>query len=126
MDQTRRDAQARAIFEAEELVTPDTEECVLCYVDRMLGRFGCDTTLRWAQRRRDDRMRRARGLERRLEGRGGFCDCEIFLNGWTLRDELCVPDEDGGPEWPPTRPPCTGSATSQPCGNWVPQRRDRW
>lgn len=126
MDQITSRERARAVSAAVEFATPATEECVFCYVDRMLGRFGCDSTLRWAQRWRDDRMPRARGLERRLEGRGGFCDCEMFLNGWTLRDELCVADEDGELEWPLTRPPCTGSATSQPCGNWVPRRRDHW
>jgi hypothetical protein len=125
MDQTTRDEQAQAVVEAL-FAAPAPEECVFCYVDRMLGRFGCDTTLRWAQRWRDDRMPRARGLERRLNSRGGFCDCEIFLNGWTLTDELCVPDEGGGLDWPPTRPPCAGSPTSQPCGIWVPRRRDRW
>jgi hypothetical protein len=56
----------------------------------------------------------------------GFCDCEIFLDGWTPCDELCIPDEDGELDRPPTPPACAGSAGSQPCGNWVPRRRDRW
>jgi Protein of unknown function (DUF2695) len=124
MDDTDTHPQAGA--EAPELAAPGAAECVFCYVDRMLGRFGCDTTLRWARRWRDERMPRARGLERGLEGRGGFCDCEILLNGWTLCDERCIPDEDGELDRPPTRPACAGSAGSQPCGTWVPRRRDRW
>ena len=70
------------------LTTPEPAECVLCYVQRMLGAFGCDCTLRWARRWRDLRLPGATGLERRLESRGGYCDCEVFLNGWTLRDDL--------------------------------------
>src|SRR5438105_4691710 len=79
---------------ASILTEPRPDECVLCYVDRMLDAFGCDTTLRWARRWRDLRRPRATGLERRLESRGGFCDCEIFLNGWTLREDLWVPDDE--------------------------------
>ncbi|TFV62059.1 DUF2695 domain-containing protein [Geodermatophilus sp. DF01-2] len=93
----------------------------------MLDAFGCDCTLRWARRWRDLRLPRATGLERRMEACGGFCDCEIFLNGWTLRDELQVPDENGEPAWPAQRPPCAGvgSRSSQPCANWEPWRRGR-
>jgi len=112
---------------ATELTGPARAECVLCYVDRMLDAFGCDCTLRWARRWRDLRLPRATGLERRLQSHGGFCDCEVFLNGWTLRDELQVPDEDGEPTWPAVRPACTGVGprSSQPCGNWRPWRRGR-
>jgi hypothetical protein len=80
----------------------------LCYVERMLAAFGCDCTLRWARRWRDLRLPRATGPERRLLARGGFCDCEVFLNGWGLRAHLLVPDADGEPAWPAERPPCAG------------------
>jgi hypothetical protein len=92
----------------------------------MLNAFGCDTTLRWARRWRDLRMPRATGLERRLGQRGGYCDCEIFLNGWDLAGENQVRDEDGELGWPIVRPPCAGGRASQPCANWVPQRRGLW
>jgi Protein of unknown function (DUF2695) len=111
---------------ATTLTAPHADECVFCYVLRMLNSFGCDTTLRWARRWRDLQRPRATGLERRLSARGGFCDCEIFLNGWTLRDELRVPDEDGELTWPQDRPPCAGARSSQPCGNWVPWPRPGW
>ncbi|RBY74445.1 DUF2695 domain-containing protein [Geodermatophilus sp. TF02-6] len=112
---------------ATELTAPAPAECVLCYVERVLAAFGCDCTLRWARRWRDLRLPRATGLERRLEARGG-CDCEVFLGGWMLRDELQVPDEDGEPAWPAERPPCAGVGprSSQPCGNWQTWRRERW
>lgn len=110
------------------LTAPGPDECVLCYVERMLAAFGCDSTLRWARRWRDLRLPRATGLERRLQARGGFCDCEVFLNGWGLRADLLVPDADGEPAWPAERPPCAGVGprSSQPCGIWQPWRRPRW
>jgi hypothetical protein len=60
--------------------------------------------------------------------RGGFCDCEVFLNGWGLRADLLVPDPDGEPAWPAEWPPCAGVGprSSQPCAIWVPWRRPRW
>ena len=110
------------------LTAPEPTECLLCYVQRMLGAWGCDSTLRWARRWRDLRLPGATGLERRLESRGGFCDCEVFLNGWGLRADLLVPDADGEPTWPAGRLPCAGVGprSSQPCASWVPWRRPRW
>ena len=106
------------------LTEPAPGECVLCFTERMPGAFGCDCTRRW----RDLRLPRATGLERRLGSRGGFCDCEVFLNGWGLRADLLVPDADGEPAWPAERPPCAGVGprSSQPCAIWVPWRRPRW
>jgi hypothetical protein len=121
---TPDDVEAHLVATAEALTAAGPGECVFCYVDRMLSAFGCDTTLRWARRWRDLTHPRATGLERRLGRRGGFCDCEIFLNGWDLAD--ATPGEDGVPDWPAVRPPCAGGRASQPCANWVPRRRDRW
>jgi hypothetical protein len=56
------------------------DECLLCYVYRMLA-FGC-TGHRWTRHYRDLRAPRATALERRLREKGGFCDCEIFVNGY--------------------------------------------
>ena len=115
---------------AVALTAPGPAECVLCYVERMLTGFGfgCDGTLRWACRWRDLRVPRATGLERRLGSRGGHCDCEVFLNGWTLREDLHVEDDDGALAWPAEHPPCAGVGprSARPCGNWRPWRRDRW
>src|ERR671933_603003 len=61
-----------------------------------------------ARRWRDLRAPRATSLERRLAARGGFCDCEIFLNGWSLRPDLLVADEGDEPAGPSPRPACTG------------------
>ncbi len=73
---------------AHGLTEPDGAECLFCFVARMLGEHGCDTTLRWATRYRDLRAPRATALENRLFRMGGFCDCEIFLNGMMLAPRL--------------------------------------
>ena len=116
------------------LTDPQPNECLLCYVWRMLE-FGC-TGLRWAVRYRDLRAPRATALERRLGDKGGFCDCEIFLNGFELRPELWVQaheyDEDGityeeDPSYPDPMPPCRGvrRGSTQGCALWV-RRRYGW
>jgi hypothetical protein len=73
------------------LTEPHAAECLFCFVARMLDEHGCDTTLRWATRYRDLRAPRATALENRLYRMGGFCDCEIFLNGMTLAPRLLPP-----------------------------------
>lgn len=106
---------------ADSLTAPGAKECVLCYTARQVAEFGCDTTLRWATRWRDLRLPRATGLEKRLGRVGGFCDCEIFLNGWDLRDALCPLDDESEPVgWPDPLPSCAlmSVRSSQPCANW--------
>ena len=112
------------------LADPDSEpgehECLACYVARMLTAHGCDTTLRWSQRFRDVRVPAATGLERRLGQVGGFCDCEVFLNGYGLVRELMVRDIDTDELEPPALPPlCAGvrRTSTKPCLNWERQRR---
>jgi hypothetical protein len=87
----------------------------------MLRAFGCDTTLRWAREFRDQRAPTATALERRLGDLGGFCDCEIFLNGWQPRD--LVLDENGEEVYPAVMPSCRGvrRGSTQPCSLWVPK-----
>ena len=111
------------------LAEPDTEpgehECLACFVARMLTAHGCDTTLRWAQRFRDFRVPAATGLERRLGSMGGFCDCEIFMNGYGLVRELLVRDVHTDELEPPALPPlCAGvrRTSAKPCVNWERRR----
>lgn len=113
---------------ADQLTGPRAGECVACYVARMLDEFGCDDTLRFALRFRDLCAPRATALPRRLGQMGGYCDCEIFLNGLALSDEPLRNDEDGnltGPDSPPT---CrrVRKGSTQPCTNWMRRRRGRW
>ncbi len=121
---------------ATDLTEPRPGECLLCFVARSLDEFGCDNQLRFARRFRDLRAPRAVGLERRLGDRGGFCDCEIFLNGWSVHRRLWSPEREVEREGyleiieaePPEKlPPCTGIrlGSTQPCGNWE-RRRHGW
>ena len=120
---------------AAELTDPLPRECLLCFVHRMLGAFGCRTTLRFATHYRDLRAPRAVALERRLGEKGGFCDCEIFLNGWSAAPHLWTPEvvveHDGWtevleePEPPSSMPRCLGAGpgATRPCSLWQARRR---
>ena len=122
---TPADADRHVAALADELTRPDEGECILCFTRAMLERFGCDGTLRWVRRWRDALRPRATALERRMGSRGGYCDCEVFYNGWELLPTLMVRDEEGNLDWPPAMPACAGIGprSSQPCALWVPQRR---
>ena len=97
MDDIAIDEQAVWLIRsmARRLTQPRTGECLVCYVARMLDEFGCDTTLRFARNYRDQVAPRATKLERRLGDMGGFCDCEIFLNGMRLAPHLRTYDANG-------------------------------
>jgi hypothetical protein len=112
---------------AGELTAPREGECLLCFVARALTDFGCDNTLRWAGRYRNLRAPRATALEERLSTVGGFCDCEVFLNGYQMRDELCRWDGGEIVGWPRPLPTCRCArrGSTQPCGVWLRQRRGR-
>jgi hypothetical protein len=60
--------------------SPEKEASLAQSIDAGLHARGCDGTLRaakaWARR---ENVRWA-WLRRRLEDRGGFCDCEVLLN----------------------------------------------
>ena len=106
---------------------PAPRECIACYVARMITAHGCDTSLRWAQRFRELSSPTATGLERRLGNVGGFCDCEIFLNGYQLVRELLVRDLRTDELVAPDEPPVcagVGRTSTRPCTNWerLPRR----
>ena len=66
---------------SEQVTAPGARECLACYLDRMLGQFGCAGhrfTRRWARGR-------ARGTEGGLvrwavASGGCCCDCEVAVN----------------------------------------------
>jgi hypothetical protein len=111
-------------------------ECLLCYVYRMLE-VGC-VGLRWSGLYRDERAPRATALERRLGEKGGYCDCEIFLNAYELAPQhWVVPepfiDENGfeveeDPSYPDPMPVCRGvrRGSTQGCALWVRRWRGGW
>lgn len=67
------------------MTAPDDRECLVCYLMRMLGDFGCDGSHRWVERWRDDQAPRATSLLHRLSRQGGCCDCEVVMNVYPYR-----------------------------------------
>ncbi len=86
---------------------PDDNECLCCYLVRMVVEHGCDNHLRWAARWRDQVAPAWSGLERTLAARGGYCDCEVLMN-------VAVPVEE--PE--PTARSCQGTGTGLLACSW--------
>lgn len=135
VDPAVREAEQVLAAVAEAVLVPRPGECLLCYVARMLDQFGCYTTLRFARRYRDTTAPRATALEKRLGSMGGYCDCDIFLNGYQLSPEFRVPEvvrEYNGVTVverdecaPDVLPSCLGAraGSTRPCGIWERQRR---
>ena len=130
MSDTTIDQEAERLLRsvAVQLTAPAAGEYLACFVARMLGDFGCDDTLRFASHYRDLRAPRATAMAGRLGRMGGYCDCEVFLNGYQLADHLYAYDESGEPHAPEQPPVCGGvrRGSTQPCGNWERQRRRSW
>lgn len=107
--------QAKAPLRSGQAVItkPREAECLCCYVVRQLDEFGCDNHLRHALHYRDVVAPRAKSLAKSLGQIGGYCDCEIFMNGYRLKGaEL----EDASAALPPCKGAHSGSL--QPCANW--------
>ena len=110
----------------EIMTAPKKDECLFCYVYRMLASHGCDNKLRWAKVWRGLRAPQATALERTLASCGGYCDCEIFMNGWTASPAITSTDPETEDEiWPDPMPTCTGvrPRSTQPCLLWLRMSR---
>jgi hypothetical protein len=86
-DKNTVDEDVRTILDAASarVLTPRPGECLVCYVFRQLGEFGCNGTHRFAEGFRDRTAPRATALLERLGSMGACCcDCELFLNAYTL------------------------------------------
>ncbi len=131
-------AEAMVLDLTRRLTLPEERECLYCYVARMVDDHGCDNTLRWAVRFRDLRAPRAKALAERLGRMGGFCDCEMFLNGVTLAgrapfeedawcdcDGWCDCRQDDVADPVERRLPCLGvrAGSTRGCGQWSSLRR---
>jgi hypothetical protein len=91
---------------AERLTEPGDSECLRCFLVRMITEFGCDGTYRWTIRWRDVRAARPGGLVRRLEQRGGGCDCEILINVFPGHQGIGQPLPCAGVARPGSAQPC--------------------
>lgn len=123
-----------------EWVRPEQGECLTCFIDRMLHRFGCNGTLRFALFFRDQRAPAAAALEHTLGDAGGYCDCEVLMNAVEPAAHLLTPgrwaqDADGFEVYveavaPTVMPDCARvpAGSTQPCANWAQRRRhgDGW
>lgn len=125
------EAELRAL--AHNITEPHERECSLCYVLRMLNQFGC-TGLRWTNAYVRQRAPKVTGFQKRLGDRGGFCDCEIFLNAYRPRPGVLIrcradcEDCDDGECERGSLPACRGArrGSTKPCELWVPRRSLRW
>ena len=69
---------------------PEQDECLRCYVERMVRARGCDTSLRFTRRWLEcSSYANPDRLLRWFESSGGYCDCEVLMNvlpdHWPLR-----------------------------------------
>jgi hypothetical protein len=124
---------------ASTLMTPAAGECLVCFVARQVGEFGCDGTHRVALQYRDSVAPRATELLVRLSAMGACCcDCEIFMNTyepatrlWSRAHESVASDDFDewvDPEPPDTIPPCetTRRGSTKPCAKWERISRSRY
>lgn len=124
---------------ALRILRPQPGECLLCFVYRHIGEFGCNSTHRFTLHYRDHMAPRATALLNRLASIGArCCECEIFFNAFEPADYLWTPerwveDPAGQEYFEEARvvlplPPCTGvrRGSTQPCANWQRQRYRFW
>ncbi|HEY1623820.1 MAG TPA: DUF2695 domain-containing protein [Streptosporangiaceae bacterium] len=104
---------------------PVREECLRCYLARMIRAHGCDNTMKWTLRWRDRRAPGDVQLLDNLEERGGICcDCEVVFNVWQGEEEDWPPAEEQGDRSGTAGPlpsRCAGAAGGDPlmlCARW--------
>ena len=102
---------------------PVEHECLVCFLHRMLGKYGCDGSFRLLKYYRDNAVPRASALERKMMAQGAICDCEVQLNVADAQDaeaeEALEFDEDLI---------CHGTrrGSVQPCDRWAMRRGVQW
>lgn len=152
MDKDTMESEVRTIVDAASarILTPREGECLVCYVFRQLGEFGCDGTHRFALTFRDRTAPRATALMERLGSMGACCcDCEVFNNAYTFASRPWITGAAFGAdigtafesqepvdlreEFGINEPPAkifylccqfVRRGSTQPCPNWV--RMSRW
>lgn len=87
MDNITENPEIRQVIDtaSARILNPRQGECLVCYVFRQLGEFGCNGTHRFAESFRDSTAPRATALLARLGSMGACCcDCEMFLNAYAF------------------------------------------
>lgn len=121
--------EAASVLAATALaeMPPHPNECLLCYVSRLLHVLGCDKTLRIAERFRGVNAPRATAMERRLKQIGAPCDCQVeAVHGIrssviTYEDTLAEQFPDAPQSDTASRFGCYGvrKGSTQPCLGWM-------
>lgn len=106
---------------------PHRNECLLCYVSRLLHVLGCDRSLRIAERFREVNAPRATAMARRLKQIGATCDCQIeAVHG--IRSSVIEYEDTLAEQFPDAprletalRFGCYGvrKGSTQPCLGWM-------
>jgi hypothetical protein len=107
----------RAVVEVE----PQDGECLVCFVARMVGELGCDSSLLWARRFRDLRSPTATALVRKYMDQLVVCDCLIVHKAHQPVRELMERDIHSDELRRPAHlPPCSGvrRTNTRACANW--------
>lgn len=112
----------RGALEPESGSEPRGGECLLCFVRRRVDACGCTGTLVWTEYWKRARSPTASALIRRLERRGGSCDCSLVTALWSPSFALWHLTGDSGElAEPEVMPPCPGvrPRSTHPCGHWA-------
>ncbi len=119
------------------LAALEPDECLACYVTRMVFRYGCDGTWRFVEHH-EGVSGGPHTAEQEDWRREGECDCAVYELGFDLADDVEEPVEhlDAGVipvvlhhEWPwPNPHPCqgVGDGPGQRCRLWQPLDRALW
>jgi len=105
-DDMAREVESEIADLAERVTAPGPDECLRCFLLRMITEFGCDGTYRWTIRWRDVRSTQPRGLLDQLGRRGGFCDCEVLMNVFPDYPQVSVALPCAGVARPGSWRPC--------------------
>ena len=104
MTTTYDDVDERTRF-SRPVPEPWADECLCCFLYRILVDRGCLGGLMWSGLWRDLVAPQLTGLEDTLRAGGGFCDCEVLANvHWPQREPAA--DEP--------LPPCLAAPDSEP------------
>ena len=99
---------------------PYPDECVACYLRRVVAEHGCAHTLGWTERFRDLRSPTAHALVPRLAALGG-CDGGVVSRGLRPARHMMVRDlHTDELEEPAHWPGCegVGPTSARPCRGW--------
>lgn len=102
-------------------LSPERNECLPCFLARVLARVGCAGTFEWTKEWRAVRSPRATSLEDRLSSLGAECDCLVLAHLYQPQLMLWTRSAAGGLIEPNPMPVCAGvrPRSTKPCTHWT-------